>query len=156
DKATGNTLVKGELNDGLYRLEGATTVRNGESKGKQLVNINNTAAFTLTGISVNVASRAVWHQRLGHPSSKVLNYILRGCNLSPKSNEEMFFFVIHVKWGSLMLFHFPNLCRTPLIFLVSFIPMFGGQLRSFQLMGIGTMCRFLMILAALCGFTLSN
>lgn len=110
DKATGNTLLKGEDNDGLYRLEGATIVRNGESKGKQLVNINNTTTFTLTNISVNVTSRTVWHQCLGHPSSKVLNYILRGCNLSPKSKEEMFFFVIYVKWGSLMLFHFPNLC----------------------------------------------
>lgn len=93
DKATGNTLLKGELNDGLYWLEEIKITRNRGSKGEQPLNTNkNTTTLILFGINVNVnESRTVWHLRLGHPSSKVLNYILRYCNVFAVSNEEMLF-----------------------------------------------------------------
>lgn len=65
-----------------------------ESKGKSNKNpvVNNTELHTfLLSNRVNSVSKSVWHKRLGHPSTKVLESIVKICNLPVKVNEKLLF-----------------------------------------------------------------
>lgn len=101
DKGTGRTLLKGTFRDGFYRLGNARVQSEDVSRNargnNQLVHKNkDNTTFILSGreVSVNVViSKAICHRRLGHPSSRVLNSIVKDCNLFVKENEELAFCV---------------------------------------------------------------
>lgn len=90
-------MLKGTLKDELYHLENVSVKRGGAPVYNRIMNHQlmhknkDVSTFVLTGgtnpVEINVVeSRAVWHKRLGHPSSKVLNSILKGCNLVVNDN----------------------------------------------------------------------
>lgn len=95
DKATGCTLLKGELSDGLYWLwlNGVRVLKGGISEDSSTQHINKgSTAFILSRTRVNVAeSRVLWHKRLGDPSLKTLELIIRECNIPTKMNEQLEF-----------------------------------------------------------------
>ncbi|TYK22689.1 T3P18.3 [Cucumis melo var. makuwa] len=94
-KDTGGVLLKGTLSDGLYHLEGVAVKSVGElehsdSSKKQFEHINNASILVLSEkVSSSIgASKTVWRRRLGHPSMKILNSLLKECNLVVNDNEE--------------------------------------------------------------------
>lgn len=51
-------------------------------------------------VKINVVvSKAVWHRKLGHPSSKILNSILKGCNLIVNNNNGKTEFCDYCQFG---------------------------------------------------------
>lgn len=58
--------------------------------------------------SINLAvSKDVWHKRLGHPSLRVLESVIKGCNLPTKMNEEVKF-CDACQYGKSHTLPFPN------------------------------------------------
>ncbi|KAA0054968.1 Retrovirus-related Pol polyprotein from transposon TNT 1-94 [Cucumis melo var. makuwa] len=94
-KDTGRVLLKGTLSDGLYHLDGVAVKSIGElehsdSSKKQFQHINNALISMLSEkVSSSIgASKTVWHRHLGHPSMKILNSLVKDCNLPVNDNEE--------------------------------------------------------------------
>lgn len=61
------------------------------SRKQQFQHINKNASMLVLLVKTNInvgASKTVWHKRLGHPSMKVLNSIVKECNLPVNDNEE--------------------------------------------------------------------
>lgn len=81
DKATGQILLEGHLRNGLYEFK-----RDAHCF---------TAASTEEGRNTDVrkcfaSAKEKWHQKLGHPSNKVLDQVLKACNVKLSCNETMF------------------------------------------------------------------
>nr|KYP50444.1 Retrovirus-related Pol polyprotein from transposon TNT 1-94 [Cajanus cajan] len=71
DKLTGRILLEGKIKDGLYQLPGGSTSTNKRPH-------------------VFFSIKETWHRKLGHPNSKVLNEVMKLCNIeaSPCENFE--------------------------------------------------------------------
>lgn len=70
EKYTGCTLLKGELSDGLYRLNEVKVVK-GETYDENsapYINKDSTALFLAKSRKGAADSRALWYRRLGYPS----------------------------------------------------------------------------------------
>lgn len=100
NKASGQVVLKGVLRDGLYHLESVNTSPGKEELaafGPQPSRNNSYGSSVMFSVShlpivVNVTvSKNVWHQRLGHPASKVLDSIIKTCNLLINDNEVLSF-----------------------------------------------------------------
>lgn len=99
DRATRETLLIGTLKDGLYHLESASVmtaeVEHSSSFKQQHMHKNKgTSSFILLGVTnltnINVVVfKVVWHKRLGHPSSKILNSIVKNCKLPVNDGDEI-------------------------------------------------------------------
>lgn len=98
DKVTGRIVLRGVLKDGLYQLENVKTNEVKEStlrkaiKGNSGEEVVNSSVFVCDANVNAVLSRDVWHRRLGHPASKILNSVIRDCKLPVKLNEELSFY----------------------------------------------------------------
>ncbi|KAL0541581.1 hypothetical protein IC582_021634 [Cucumis melo] len=103
DKATGQTPLNSILKDGLYHLEtdnikkGVYLSYHNNSKPQSVHKNKGSVAFVLSG-GINLAntcmvvSNTVWHKRLGHPSSKVLNSIIKSFKLPVNDNIDVKFY----------------------------------------------------------------
>lgn len=72
DKMTGTVLVEGKLKEGLYQMTNVLP----QSKG-------NLKAF--------LSVKESWHRRLGHPSSRVLEEILKSCQIKVSPSDPFSF-----------------------------------------------------------------
>ncbi|MDV3143336.1 MAG: DDE-type integrase/transposase/recombinase, partial [Sweet potato little leaf phytoplasma] len=112
DKGTGQVLLKGVLNDGLYKFHTAKAasvdVSRSANWSREKLGVNNAdkSLFVLSN-SVNVVSKGVWHRRLGHPSLKVFESLLKTCNLPTKVNEKIPF-CDACQFGKAHALPFPN------------------------------------------------
>lgn len=100
DKMSGTELLRGTLKDGLYQIDSpGLVVNNGtfQSKGcspTAAVLSNSPSFFGLSRVNavVNViVTKSLLHRRLGHPSLKVLDQILKNCTLNFPINEKLNF-----------------------------------------------------------------
>lgn len=94
DIHTGKVMLKGVLKDGLYRIidgttDSASTTLNqcAKSANKPMV----CSVFSAPIAANTVISKAILHQRLGHPSLKTLDTIITRCNLPVKINDSFHF-----------------------------------------------------------------
>lgn len=69
DKLTRKLLLEGRLKDGLYQLSGVTS----------------------HGSHAYISVKESWHRKLGHPSSRVLNEILKSCNVRVPQDDHFSF-----------------------------------------------------------------
>lgn len=114
DLATGRELLQGTLEKGLYRVP-LTTSQPSKSnstssahiqlfsfpskypesiKQKQLQS-NATAESScrfksalVSRLESNVSSYELWHRRLGHPGARIVNSVLKNCNVKASINEK--------------------------------------------------------------------
>lgn len=88
DKSTKKILLKGNLKEGLYEFQ---SQRSQAPVDEPSLNYGNTT-FTGSLNSSNVLNsiKQSWHIRLGHPSDRVLNQVLKDCNVKIESNESYF------------------------------------------------------------------
>lgn len=92
---TGKVMLEGELSDGLYKL--GTMRATGSTTGLVDSNLkSNTeimACSTVVRSIINLTvSKNILHRRLGHPSLKILNDVVRKCKLPVNVNEEFNFY----------------------------------------------------------------
>lgn len=82
DKRSGETLLKGKLKEGLYEFQNP----------KARCGSNNPAVQNDVHLAFSVSDsiKKLWHLRLGHPSERVLNQVLKSCNVKIKENEPYF------------------------------------------------------------------
>ncbi|GAU51268.1 hypothetical protein TSUD_412550 [Trifolium subterraneum] len=80
DKLTGQTLLKGRLKDGLYQLSNKEPC-------------------------VYMSVKESWHRKLGHPNNKVLDKVLKDCNVKI-SHSDQFSFCEACQFGKLHLLPF--------------------------------------------------
>lgn len=82
DKKSGRTLLRGRLKEGLYEFQNPKirNVCSGNSSSRDMQYV----------FSASESIKKLWHQRLGHPSEKVLNQVLKNCNVQNKGNDEFF------------------------------------------------------------------
>lgn len=73
DKGTRKELLQGKAKDGLYHIE----------------TINHPQAY-FTAKTISTADVLDWHNKLGHPSHKVLVQVLKSCNLSFSNDSSIF------------------------------------------------------------------
>ncbi|KAI4313167.1 hypothetical protein L6164_026168 [Bauhinia variegata] len=67
----------------------------------------NTATIIETeDFSKKLLNKDLWHRRLGHPSQRVLDLALKGCNVKIKVNEN-FHFCDSCQYGKMHLLPFP-------------------------------------------------
>lgn len=81
DKTTRETLLRGTMRDRLYEFHNPR------------LQPDNTAAVSLfSAASSNQMSsdKHSWHLRLGHPSDRVLHYVLKECNIKINNNRSYF------------------------------------------------------------------
>lgn len=79
DINTGQMVLKGELDDGLYIFEKTKATGSASNVGKtNLKSIGRIMACSteVKNICVIFVSKSILHQMLGHPSSKVLNDVV--------------------------------------------------------------------------------
>uniref|UniRef100_A0A803NLS5 Integrase catalytic domain-containing protein n=1 Tax=Cannabis sativa TaxID=3483 RepID=A0A803NLS5_CANSA len=98
DMATRRVVLEGKLKDGLYQLEKATTKSvapitfNGSLNHSCFVsNLSSVSSSHVSQPMVVQSSILIkdrWHQRLGHPSSRVLSHVLSQINVRNWKNEE--------------------------------------------------------------------
>lgn len=85
---------KGLLKDGLYRIDDGSMSINNVSKSR-LNGVPGLAALSLSSthsLNIHVAvTKSLLHKRLGHPSIKVLDKVIRGCNMKVSANEKFEF-----------------------------------------------------------------
>lgn len=82
DLNTRRDLLRGKLDRGLYKLCPANSANGTDSRATGGMNFSLTAA---SSVSCNKASASgLWHTRLGHPASTVVNRVLTSCNLPTK------------------------------------------------------------------------
>lgn len=86
DKLTGKALLKGKLRDGLYQLSSVNSQVNKDP-------------CTYMSVKEN------WHRKLGHPNNKVLEKVLKNCNVKASSNDQ-FSFCEACQFGKLHLLPF--------------------------------------------------
>ncbi|TYK18874.1 Retrovirus-related Pol polyprotein from transposon TNT 1-94 [Cucumis melo var. makuwa] len=119
DKATRDILLKGTLKDGFYHLEsvsrkkGVAPVYSNITNQQFMHKNKDISTFVLTGgtnpVKINVdVSKAVWHRRLEYPLSKILNSILKGCNLIVNDNNGKTKFCDYCQFGKSHNLPFPN------------------------------------------------
>jgi len=83
DKLTRKTLLKGELKNGLYQL------------------CDNKDSY------VYMSLKESWHRKLGHPNNKVLEKVLKECNVKT-SPSDSFMFREAYQFGKLHMLPFKN------------------------------------------------
>ena len=88
DKLTGKILLRGKLRDGLY----------------QLSNVNSQVH---KDPCVYMSLKENWHRKLGHPNNKVLEKVLKNCNVKTSSRDE-FLFCEACQFGKLHLLLFKS------------------------------------------------
>lgn len=100
DISTGKVVMKGTLKDGLYELNNVDAANHptflcaGTKNLLQPLELKdvNSSIFVLSNVDVQMAmSKNVWHRRLGHPSIKVVEGVIKRFNLSVKANENFHF-----------------------------------------------------------------
>ncbi|CAK9313865.1 unnamed protein product [Citrullus colocynthis] len=97
-KKSRETCLIGKLERRLYRLEAVpnkASFRDNNKDAARLVFLGeatNSHPQTFEDLaakkSSNFCTKDLWHQRLGHPSSRILNQVLHSCNISVNSNEK--------------------------------------------------------------------
>lgn len=80
DKATRKELLQGKAKDGLYHIDPINP-----SVSSFYPQVHHTTRI------VNSTGLLDWHNKLGHPSYKTLVQVLKSCNISVQSNENVFF-----------------------------------------------------------------
>lgn len=103
---------KGDLRDGLYRLN---TKETSTSSAASLVENNlESADYFVVNFVLNldsfvnvVVSKEVWHRRLRHPSLKLVDSIIKKCNLLVVVNDS-WHFCEACKYGTSHALPFPN------------------------------------------------
>lgn len=107
-------VLKGVLRDGLYKLDtigpvtgsASSSVENG-LKSAHCFQVNSVSVNTVQAPFVNVVvSKATWHRRLGHPSTKIFETIIKRCKLPVKANDS-FNFCEACQFGKLHALAFP-------------------------------------------------
>jgi histone deacetylase 1/2 len=89
DKVTGKALLKGRLKDGLYQL----------STNKEPSNNKDPCAY--------MSLKENWHRKLGHPNNKVLEKVLKDCNVKTSPSDQ-FTFCEACQFGKLHLLPFKS------------------------------------------------
>ena len=119
DKAIRDILLKGTLKDGFYHLEsvsrkkGVAPVYSNITNQQFMHKNKDISTFVLTRgtnpVKINVdVSKVVWHRRLEYPLSKILNSILKGCNLIVNDNNGKTKFCDYCQFGKSHNLPFPN------------------------------------------------
>lgn len=109
DKTSGRIMLRGVLKDGLYQLQDANARSASSLLSSGLNKSRSSTAYVVSNVEplVNVAvSKSVWHRRLGHPSARVLDFLIKECKLQVKSNE-MFKFCESCQFGKAHALPFP-------------------------------------------------
>ncbi|PNY02796.1 copia protein (gag-int-pol protein), partial [Trifolium pratense] len=88
DKLTGKALLKGKLKEGLYQVSNVSSQSNKDA---------------CTYMSVKES----WHRKLGHPNNKVLDKVLKHCNVKTSSSDQ-FKFCEACQFGKLHLLPFKS------------------------------------------------
>ncbi|PNY01489.1 copia-like polyprotein, partial [Trifolium pratense] len=88
DKLTGQTLLKGRLKDGLYQLSDVSPQSNKDP-------------------CVYMSVKESWHRKLGHPNNKVLEKVLKDCNVKISPSDQ-FSFCEACQFGKLHLLPFKS------------------------------------------------
>lgn len=101
DKVTGEMLLLGKLEEGLYRMELPSITKNHcQTQSNQPSVVRSSLALkhafvskqseSLNSKSLSPLSLSseVWHKRLGHPSNRVLQTVMKSCNQNFKINEK--------------------------------------------------------------------
>jgi len=88
DKLTGKILLRGKLIDGLYQLSSVNSQVNKDP-------------------SVYMSLKENWHRKLGHPNNKVLEKVLKICNVKTSSRDQ-FSFCEACQFGKLHLLPFKS------------------------------------------------
>ena len=88
DKLTGKILLRGKLRDGLYQLSSVNSQVNKDP-------------------CVYMSLKENWHRKLGHPNNKVLEKVLKICNVKTSSLDQ-FSFCETYQFGKLRLLPFKS------------------------------------------------
>lgn len=84
DKLIGKEILRGKLKEGLYQLSGIEKY-----------------------LSAYVSIKESWHRRLGHPNKKVLDKVLKSCNVK-LSLSDHFSFCEVCQYGKMNLLPFKS------------------------------------------------
>lgn len=94
DLHTDQVVMTRVLKDGLYMLDtnGAMTRSASHSSCKHVKSANNSvnicSSNSIDFHHNNIVSKDIWYQRLGHPSSRVFNTVVKLCNLLASFNTK--------------------------------------------------------------------
>jgi len=88
DKLAGKILLRGKLRDGLYQLSSVNSQVNKDS-------------------CVYILLKENWHKKLGHPNNKVLEKVLKNCNVKTSSRDQFSFCEV-CQFGKLHLLPFKS------------------------------------------------
>lgn len=106
DKDTRKVMLHGAFNNGLYQIklpplkDGLESPFNSKSKVSSIKVALGSTSQSVSSLSIvlNVeksrsckVSKTIWHQRLGHPSKRVVSIFLNSCNLKFPLNEKVDF-----------------------------------------------------------------
>lgn len=92
DKATGKILLRGTLKEGLYEFQNRRPQISAEHNIFSTTKKFRNTVFTAVSNSCDSLNsiKHTWHVRLGHPSDRVLNQVLKDCNVKFNGNESVF------------------------------------------------------------------
>ena len=130
DLTHGSLLYQGPCKYGLYKLPALPS--------------------RLQAISASHQSSSLWHNRLGHPSSKVMSF-LGSNNFCLLTFLLKSLFVRVVLWVNPHTSHLKYLMKSVLLFLSILFTLMYGNLLLFLFLVISIMCFLLMIILVLLG-----
>ena len=89
DKQTRRVLLEGVLKDGLYQFKPSPNISGCNQKHSPyflgVLSVSKSSVAKPTNIYIS--KKDVWHRRLGHPSSKVLNLVCESNNVKISKHE---------------------------------------------------------------------
>lgn len=92
DQATGNILLKGLLQDGLYSFKLNASTSSSQSQSSVYHVSNPSSSSSTTNSSLHCKSNLdIWHNRLGHPSTLVITQVLKQYTISSQFNKNLSF-----------------------------------------------------------------
>ncbi|KAF7840881.1 Retrovirus-related Pol polyprotein from transposon TNT 1-94 [Senna tora] len=84
---THQVLLKGRMLNGLYIFDSLPLIHKGSSTRNESTHFASAEQPKSSSSNMN----QIWHNRLGHPGSNILNNVLNTCNMNISSNNKDFF-----------------------------------------------------------------